>query len=120
MKNIFIDQEKPELYSPTSALTDDEDNADESKVDTETKPSGTESTVAAIPDEIAKLSTDIAAVKQGDNDPSIQDENSLLNPTQILNIIGLNPQQKSAAQNAILSIAELSKHLQLGQVTKLK
>lgn len=40
-------------------------------------------------------------------------EKALLNPTQILNSIGLNPQQHSAAQNAILSIAELSKHLHL-------
>ena len=41
---------------------------------------------------------------------------NVLNPTQILNIAGLNPQQQSAAKDAIMSIAELSKHLQLGQV----
>nr|XP_039272296.1 serine/arginine repetitive matrix protein 2-like [Styela clava] len=48
----------------------------------------------------------------------LEEEKSVLNPTQILNFIGLNPQQKSAAQNAILSIAELSKHLQLDKLMK--
>lgn len=43
-------------------------------------------------------------------------QQTMLNPTQILNSIGLNPQQHSAAQNAILSIAELSKHLSLDKV----
>lgn len=45
-----------------------------------------------------------------------KDSENVLNPTQILSIAGLNPQQQSAAKDAIMSIAELSKHLQLGQV----
>ena len=48
-----------------------------------------------------------------------KDPKKLLNPTQILNIVGLNPQQRSAAKDAIMSIAELSKTLQLEQVTSL-
>ena len=45
-----------------------------------------------------------------------KDPENVLNPTQILSIAGLNPQQQSAAKDAIMSIAELSKQLQLGQV----
>ena len=44
---------------------------------------------------------------------------NVLNPTQILSIAGLNPQQQSAAKDAIMSIAELSKQLQLGGVNML-
>nr|CAB3265881.1 protein SCAF11 [Phallusia mammillata] len=46
----------------------------------------------------------------------LKEDDSVLNPTQILNIVGLNPVQHSAAKDAIMSIAELSKQLQLGQI----
>ncbi|XP_076803450.1 uncharacterized protein LOC143447299 isoform X2 [Clavelina lepadiformis] len=59
--------------------------------------------------------------KESDETASLKDARekeaeSVLNPTQILNIAGLNPRQQSAAQDAIMSIAELSKELQLGQI----
>jgi len=86
----------------------------------ETKPSISED-AAAVSSKLPAVSSaateeeheeDAAEAKQG------KEEENVLNPTQILNIVGLNPMQQSAAKDAIMSIAELSKHLQLGQVRR--
>ena len=78
---------------------------------------------STTPSTAASLFSKLFGIKKDPEEPKptvkpevVKESENVLNPTQILNIAGLNPQQQSAAKDAIMSIAELSKQLQLGQV----
>uniref|UniRef100_F6SY99 SFR19-like C-terminal domain-containing protein n=2 Tax=Ciona intestinalis TaxID=7719 RepID=F6SY99_CIOIN len=90
----------PELYSPSCPIS----------------PESPEPIGDLPPPPPPKINQSPAKVGVGVSKTSEVENEKKLNPTQILNIAGLNPTQQSAAKDAIMSIAELSRQLQLGQI----